>query len=350
MGKYVIVSVVASVMLLSICFTPRVGRCGESWLQQRDRQAMEEYRDKMLNAQKELIGKPRAEWSQDAEKSYLFWALYTLCYATTYYIDTNRAQPASADSLRQAGILDQWPGNPYREWEPMTWVSTSATFAAGDLVFQPCPPSEYSYAKHMASEIPLTFVLSINGSSETAFPAPPLPELFPWAQVPSGTAFILGTRYSTAAYIREKKAQAKREQESSNSSNDKKSSGTEINKVATAALPGYFQMPTDAELVQPLGFHAGCCGGSDSFVRIVAVFRTLESPPQINIDPTPIAGHTIHTCTCDTGTGSCEVVDTPSPNQGPDEHLCSDGRCKWVHGDSYNCQDSTPLNPSCTEE
>ena len=153
-----------------------------------------------------LRGKDSAEWTQEDIEAYLFNALHAIYNANNIYIDEHKQHPYDGKVLRNTGILSIWPGNPFNDWQPITWEAGYTGFVPGDVVVQLCPPDWYSgYVR----EIPLTYAMTINGPSEDYLPlgseSPyPIESIFDWDSVPRGTAYMTTSYYEPAWKTRPK--------------------------------------------------------------------------------------------------------------------------------------------------
>jgi len=159
----------------------------------------------MHDAEAVLKGKPQADWTDQESEKYLFNALFTVYFGLLEYLHENNSHPSSIAALDSSGIFssDEWPRNPYNNWEPMSWGEASSGFSAGNMVIQLCPPQLYSGLK--VAPHPMTFTLGVYGANEDYKPINPPFALFDWDAVPTDAVFITGTRFSTTEEMRKKK-------------------------------------------------------------------------------------------------------------------------------------------------
>jgi hypothetical protein len=203
MFKYLSVAALALTMFLFA----QAAFAEEPWPVQYIREKLPKTEEALNSSRQVLESKAQTEWTSEEITEYLRNANFSIYYALEIYILLNREQPVDSASLRSAGIIATWPGNPYRNWEPMDWYS-NGEFRPGDLVLQLCPPTEYSYGKTPGVEVPLSCILSINGPSQDFEPVMTLakPFDFSWGQVPAGSAWVLGCSFTSAKAARERKA------------------------------------------------------------------------------------------------------------------------------------------------
>lgn len=162
------------------------------------------------DAEDVLKGKPRAEWTQKEQEDYLFNALYAIYFATNAYVCEYGRHPGSREDLASFAGLDPWPGNPYDNWEPLEWEDYPAgEFVPGGLIRQLCPPALWS---DPWDPRPKTYVLSINGPAEDYSPMDPtaLKVFFEGSTIPSGTAFIAGAGWDSAAKTLERREKSRK--------------------------------------------------------------------------------------------------------------------------------------------
>ena len=139
---------------------------------------------------------------QDVEQSeYLFYAFWTVYNGVLAYKLDNDRLPTDLHEVVSGGYAPGWPVNPYDNWEPMRVVDSAAEFAPGCLVWQVCPPEEYSYIGAIAERnlIPLSFELGIYGPDlEFArLGAPEVMQFNNWAVVAKGTLYQAGSHRQT---------------------------------------------------------------------------------------------------------------------------------------------------------
>jgi hypothetical protein len=190
--------------------------CLPAAAQQSGREAMFQdwmsgFQQDLLTAQQTLAGKAQSEWTQEEIEAYLFNALFAIYNADNLYVERNRQHPSDAQVLQDSGILSPWPGNPFNDWQPISWSSGSGEFSPGDIVLQLCPPEWYSGYDRL---IPLTFVMSINGPAESYTPLQsadtfPIEPIYDWDIVPPGTVFMTTSYFEPAAKTRAKVDAAK---------------------------------------------------------------------------------------------------------------------------------------------
>ena len=168
------------------------------------RQWLRDFEMKLDDAEDVLRGKDASEWTLEEIDAYLFNALFVLYNANNLYIREHKQHPYDGEVLRNAGILTEWPGNPLRNWEPITWESLPGGFSPGDIAVQLCPPSEYSgYLR----EVPLTYVMSIYGPGEDYTPMESISSLCEWDIVLPGTAYSVSAYWEPAYKTRAKMEQ-----------------------------------------------------------------------------------------------------------------------------------------------
>jgi hypothetical protein len=194
----------ASVVLLALLLLGgplnQPARAQASGQQAMHEEWMRGFQQGFADAQQILLEKDPSQWSKEEIEAYLFNALFSIYNANNIYIDRNFQNPYSANVLRNSGILSPWPGNPFRNWEPITWDEYPTEFSAGDIVLQLCPPAWYSGSRR---QVPLTFVMSINGPSSDYQPVPsddkyPIAQIYDWDIVLPGTAFMTTSYYEPA--------------------------------------------------------------------------------------------------------------------------------------------------------
>jgi hypothetical protein len=107
----------------------------------------------MLQAAEVLQSKPRAEWTDVEQQTYLSNALWAVYSAVFSYELLNSELPDDLLQVVDQGLLASWPLNPYNDWRPMQVNAEGMGFSAGNLSLQLCPPTEYSYGAE-AREVP----------------------------------------------------------------------------------------------------------------------------------------------------------------------------------------------------
>jgi hypothetical protein len=176
-----------------------------------------------------LEAKDPASWTAEDFEPYLRAATSAIGMAVSIYDLRHKALPASVDELREAKIIEDWPGNPFDGWQPpawmadgallpevspsnpfdgwqpMAWEEGSMNFKPGGLVFQVCPPEYYS---GISNPRPRSFVLSTFGPTPDYVPLRKLPPL-EWAVLPPGTATLSAHRAQTTAETLKKLAERK---------------------------------------------------------------------------------------------------------------------------------------------
>ena len=163
----------------------------------------------MVAAEDVLKAKDESEWTQDEIEAYLFNALYAIYNAENIYVHRHRQHSFDGEVLRNTGILSTWPGNPFNNWEPITWGPAYTEFVPGGIVILLCPPDWYS---GLDVERPLTYCISINGPSDDYVPIQSLTSIFDWAAIPMGTAFQTASYWEPASSVREKHEQKMNQQ------------------------------------------------------------------------------------------------------------------------------------------
>lgn len=136
-------------------------------------------------------------WLVPDQQFYLSNALWAVYSATVSYTMLHGELPANPQDVVSEGLLSVWPGNPYRNWEPMSVAIGISSFSAGDLIFQICPAALYSFGSDGRELVPLSFQFGIYGpDSEFARfygNAQVIEENSGWATVPPDVAFLLGS-------------------------------------------------------------------------------------------------------------------------------------------------------------
>ncbi|MCB1216087.1 hypothetical protein KDL44_01760 [bacterium] len=138
----------------------------------------------LQSAETVLTAKDSSEWTDEEVETYLFNAMFVIYDGIIIFLDTYDTLPGSSEALRNSGIVNDWPANPFNNWEPIKWENTE--FVAGDCVVQVCPPDMYS---GLWNPRPMTFAISINGPSADYQPLATPESLYPWAPLPAGAVF-----------------------------------------------------------------------------------------------------------------------------------------------------------------
>ena len=150
---------------------------------------MQDYSTKTQSAESALKSKDMADWQQKEIDDYLYNSVFAIYYSFILYLQEYNEHPTSPEQLRNSGILSPWPGNPFNNWEPITWSPDNIDFSAGNLALQLCPPDKYSGLPPR----PITFVMSIFGPTIDYTPleaekASPFTTMT-WAIEPEGAVF-----------------------------------------------------------------------------------------------------------------------------------------------------------------
>ncbi len=213
--KKIIFSLVLAAGMLLLHHAP--ARAGESrralvaeWLRHMEQD--------LADAESTLTNKDASEWTQEEVEKYLFCAMYVIYDGVIIYSDTNRTLPTDSEVLRNAGIVSNWPANPFNNWEPIKWENSE--FSPGDCVMQECPPELYS---GLWKPRPMTFVISINGPIEDYISLHPLQPLTDWSTVPGGSVFNVMSATQPASESRRKfeEMRQRKDQESEDTSEQK---------------------------------------------------------------------------------------------------------------------------------
>ena len=150
---------------------------------------MQEFSGKAQATESILQGKDQSDWTQREIDEYLFNSMLAIYYSLNIYLREHDEHPSSPEILINSGILSPWPGNPYSDWEPMTWIPGSLEFSPGNICIQLCPPDWYSRIPPR----PITYVISVFGPTIDYTPtklkdSTPY-EMMTWATKPSGEAY-----------------------------------------------------------------------------------------------------------------------------------------------------------------
>jgi hypothetical protein len=196
MRKIGMLAAVGGFLLVALCLAPRLASAQDDPRKALNEGWLRGYQHDLASAEEVLRGKDAGDWTQEEIEAYLFNALYSIYCANNIFMQDYWRHPADGEEL--APHLSPWPGNPFREWEPIAWQE-GAEFSPGDIIVQLCPPEHYSLVPD-ETEVPMTYVMSINGPTEDYVPLgaeceQPLEPIWEWAIVPPGTT------YQTASYL-----------------------------------------------------------------------------------------------------------------------------------------------------
>jgi hypothetical protein len=165
----------------------------------------------------ELKDTPQEHWPGTTVVQYLTHALWAVYLAHEAAVLDEMKLPSGLDSLVNDGYLKAWPENPFDSWQPMEVLSPSSPFEAGGLVYEVCPPSQYSLRGAGTKERlePMSYQITVLGS---ALGQPHNGNLRPtegneWATIPPGAIFTLGSHHETAAQTREKRKHSQKQAE-----------------------------------------------------------------------------------------------------------------------------------------
>jgi hypothetical protein len=128
------------------------------------------------------------------------WLLY---YSINSYMSERDEIPNSLNDLVTAGLLNEIPGNPLNNWEPVQMLELGNGFSALDLVIQKAPSNYQSLVGSFDdySLTPLSFELAVYGPRVDHFQGSaivPNADNASWAQSPAGALIMVGTFTETA--------------------------------------------------------------------------------------------------------------------------------------------------------
>jgi hypothetical protein len=178
---------------VSIIITPLFAFATANDIVGMNRELMQDYSSKSQAAGEVLKGKDTAEWQAAEIDNYLYTSVLSIYYALNQYLLENYQHPDTPQQLMDSGILNPWPGNPFNNWEPITWTPGSTEFSPGNLAIQLCPLDWYSKPNPPRA---ITYVISIFGPTMDYKPATvqdPKPfEEMSWASELPGAIFSHG--------------------------------------------------------------------------------------------------------------------------------------------------------------
>ena len=180
------------------------------------------FETEMQDAQSVLESKPSVQWTNPELEEYLINALWVAFYGNLIQQLENTYQPTAGNDFVNVSAASTWPGNPFRNWEPMQVLTVEDAFSAGDLVFQICPSGYESVAGTKAGPkiIYASFELSVYGADinhgaygETGNH----PRNAAWACQPDGALYTLGYWRESAqqSYEKRRKREEARKKSSS---------------------------------------------------------------------------------------------------------------------------------------
>jgi len=145
---------------------------------------------KMLESRQVLKDTDPADWTTAQQEIYLNNSLWVVYYGMlTYGIDGHFHIPTDLNELVDLGYIQEWPQNPYNDWEPIQVLDAGDGFSPGDLCLLVAPPGHRDGKGKLSSELCIfgpDVEFAQHGQVE------PIDMNEEWAVIPEGVLYMLG--------------------------------------------------------------------------------------------------------------------------------------------------------------